>query len=308
MEPTPDQRVDRFAAGHHGLITRVEARRLGLTDRQIDRRLAARRWIAVTPGVARVASAPVTWRQRALAACLAGPPGTVASHLTAAALVRLTEAPPAPHVTLPIGTSGRIRFARVHRSPLGVSDRTTIDGIPATAPARTLLDCAGVIEFARLCSLVDTAFCSGISHPVTIPAAIDRAQHGHGKKGVAALRRATESWTPGIRPGSPAEMRLFRRIGEAGFEPPERQIQIFDAGGGFIGRIDVGWRHRRAGIEYDSDLHHSPRAWERDEPRQLRYAAAGWDVSRVGKHDLLPSATRLDDILARFRARRGEAA
>ena len=95
-------------------------------------------------------------------------------------------------------------------------------------------------------------------------------------------------------------MRLLRRIAEARFEPPERQIEIFDADGGFIGRIDLGWRHRHAGLEYDSDLHHNPRVWARDELRHHRYLAAGWDVRRVRKYDLLPSATRLDDLLARF--------
>ncbi len=135
---------------------------------------------------------------------------------------------------------------------------TTCRRLPKAAPARP------EAEWRRQ---LDTAFCSGVSHPVTIPAAIDRAQHGHGKKGVAALRRAVEAWTPGIKPGSPAEMRLLRRIAE------------------------------------DSDQHHNPRHWERDEPRQLRYAAVGWEVRRVGKHDLLPSVTWLDKTLARLRRR-----
>jgi Xaa-Pro aminopeptidase len=42
-------------------------------------------------------------------------------------------------------------------------------------------------------------------------------------------------------------MRLLRRIAESGFEAPERQVEIFDAEGDFIGRIDVGWRRRRVG-------------------------------------------------------------
>ncbi|MGH9118075.1 MAG: type IV toxin-antitoxin system AbiEi family antitoxin domain-containing protein [Acidimicrobiales bacterium] len=300
MEPTPDQRVDRFAARHHGLVTRAIALTLGLTTRQIDRRLASGRWILVAQGLYRVASAPVTWQQRALAACLSGPPGTVASHLTAGALHDLAEPPGTPHVTLPPRTSGRIRIARVHRSPLSTADVIIVAGIPTTAPARTLLDCAGVLGWHRLCDMVDAAFCSGVSHPVTIPAVIDRAQSGKGRKGVAALRRAVEAWTPGIRPGSPAEMRLLRKIAESGLEPPERQIEILDADDVVVGRIDLGWRDRRAGFEYDSDLHHNPRHWERDESRQLSYAAAGWEVRRVGKLDLLPSVTWVDELVARL--------
>jgi hypothetical protein len=303
MRLTPDQRVDQFAARHHGVITRAAAMRCGLTRDQIDRRVATGRFVLLARGVYRVGAAPVTWRQSALAACWAGPPGTVASHLTAGALLDLDRAPTPPDVTLPPGTSGRIRLARVHWSPVGALDRRVIDGIPTTSAARTLIDCAGVVGFGQLCDLVDTAFCSGVCHPTVIPAAIDRVQAGPGRRGVAALRAAIEAWTPGVTPGSPAEMRLLRKITEAGLEPPERQIEIFDATGRSIGRIDVGWRRLLAGFEYDSDRHHNPRHWERDEMRQVHYGHAGWDVRRVGKYDLLPSVDWLDHHL-RWLARR----
>jgi Transcriptional regulator, AbiEi antitoxin len=304
MSLTPDQRVDRFAAGHHGLITRAEAFRLGLSNGQIHRRLAAGRLIVAASGVYRVPGAPVTWRQLALAACWSGPPDTSVSHVTAAAMADLTRPPSTPQLTVPRGTSGRIRGARVHWSPLDPLDRTIIDGIPTTSVARTLIDCAGLIGFGRLCDLVDSAFCSGVCHPAVIPAAIERAQAGRGRKGVTALRAAIEAWTPGIAPGSPAELRLLRTITEAGLEPPERQVEVFDADGEFIGRIEVGWRRLRAGFEYDSDRYHGPRHWARDESRQVRYAHAGWDVRRVGKLDLLPSVAWLDQYLRTLLLRR----
>jgi hypothetical protein len=303
MRVTPDQRVDQFAAGHHGLVTRAAAMRCGLSRDQIDRRVATGRFVLLAPSVYRVGAAPVTWRQTALAACWAGPAGTVASHLTAGALFDLGRAPATPDVTLPPATSGRIRLARVHWSPVGALDRTTIEGVPTTSAARTLIDCAGVLGFGRLCDLVDTAFCSGLCHPAIIPAAIDRVQAGRGRRGMAALRAAVEAWTPGITPGSPAEMRLLRKITDAGLEPPDRQIKIYDATGAFIGRIDIGWPRLPAGFEYDSDRHHNPRHWERDETRQVRYGQVGWDVRRVGKYDLLPSAVWLDGHLRRLARR-----
>jgi hypothetical protein len=303
MKPTPDALLDRLAARQHGLATRADALSCGLSDDQIDRRVASGRLVTMARGVYRVAAAPVTWRQAALAACLAGPAGTVASHLTAAALHELTSPPPISHVTVPRGTSARLRLVRVHRSPLAAADRSTIGGIPATSVARTLLDCAAVADTSRLNDLVDTAFCSGRCHPVTIPAMIDRAQAAPGRGGVPALRAAIEAWTPGVTPGSPAEMRLLRKIAEAGLELPERQIEIFDASGEFIGRIDIGWRRLRAGFEYDSDRFHNPRHWQRDETRQISYGRAGWDVRRVGKHDLMPSVTWLDDHLRRLARR-----
>jgi hypothetical protein len=103
-------------------------------------------------------------------------------------------------------------------------------------------------------------------------------------------------------------MRLLRIIVEAGLETPERQIEVYDADGAYIGCIDLGWRNRRGvrrfglrhSLEYDSDRFHNPRAWARDESGQQRYAAAGWDVRRVGKLDLLPSVTWLRELLRRM--------
>jgi hypothetical protein len=301
----PDQLVDRFAARHHGLVTRAVALDCGLSPDQIHHRLRTGRLVRLAPSVYRNASVPVTWRQTALAACLAAPPGAVVSHLSAAALFELTNPPATPQLTLPPGTSPRLAMARAHRSLVTPADRTRVDGLPTTAVTRTLLDCAGVVGFGRLCDLVDTAFVAGLSHPVVVDPVIERAQRGRGRRGVAALRRAVAEWTPGIRPGSPAEMRLLRKITDAGLEPPEPQIELYDDDGVFIGRIDLGWRHRRTGLEYDSDRHHNPRQWAVDEARQHRYAAIGWNVRRVGKFDLMPSATWLDEHLrhiARARA------
>jgi hypothetical protein len=170
-------------------------------------------------------------------------------------------------------------------------------GIPRTTVTRTLVDCAAVLRFADLCDLVDSAFCEGTSHRTVVLAAIGRAQAGGGKKGVAALRHAIEAWSPGITPGSPAEMRLLRRIAEHGVEAPERQIEVHDLDGRFIGRIDLGWRHPQIGLEYDSDRHHNPRHWRRDESRRAAYAAAGWEVHRIDKHDLRAGNPRLGRLL-----------
>jgi hypothetical protein len=303
MAFTPDHRVDRYAAGHHGLVTRAVALSCGLTPRQIQHRVDTGRWVPVCRGLYRVASVSVSWKQRALAACLAGPPMTVVSHLTAAAVHGLAEPPAVTHVTVPVAASGHRIEGRVHRSTLGALDRMAVDGIPVTSAARTLLDCAAVLSLRRLCELVDTAFCSGVCHPLVVPEVIGRAGTGKGRTGVSSLRLAIEAWTPGMAAGSPAEMRLLRRITVAGLGTPERQIEIYDDGGAFIGRIDAGWRHLRAGFEYDSLVHHNPRPWQRDETRQLRYAAIGWDVRRVDKHDLLPGVSWLDDHLRRLALR-----
>lgn len=79
IDPSPDARVARRAARHHGLVTRPVAHACGLTDRQIERRLAQGRWVRLAPGVYRVHGAPETPVQAAYAAVLAAGGGSVGS-------------------------------------------------------------------------------------------------------------------------------------------------------------------------------------------------------------------------------------
>jgi hypothetical protein len=284
-----------------GVISRRQALECGLTSKQIRGRLESGRWVAIVQGVYRHPAAPITWHQRVWAAVVDGPPGTVASCTTAAAVHGLVRGQGEPHVIVPGGSSGRSRMAVVHRVDLSARDRMMVGGIPRTTVSRTMIDCAAVLPFNRLCDLVDAAFCEGSSHRNVVLGAIDRAQVSGGRPGVASLRRALEAWSPGIVPGSPAEMRLLRQIAELGVEPPQRQLRIHDAEGRGIGRVDAGWPTRRIGLEYDSDRHHGPRAWRRDEGRQVAYAAAGWIVHRVDKHDLRAGNPRLVRLLEEVR-------
>src|SRR5690349_20067814 len=78
-----------LAEGQYGLVTRQQAFDTGLTRRQIQHRIESGRWKLVFPTVYRIAGAPVTKRQTALAACLWLGDDAVVSHLPAAALLRL---------------------------------------------------------------------------------------------------------------------------------------------------------------------------------------------------------------------------
>ena len=100
--------VDDHFRRQHGIITRKQAKDLGLTDRQIDRRIANGSWIPVHRGVYRLAAVPATWESRLLAAVLAT--GGIASHRCAAALWRLDPfVAPRIEVVLPHGRRSRIR-------------------------------------------------------------------------------------------------------------------------------------------------------------------------------------------------------
>jgi Transcriptional regulator, AbiEi antitoxin len=297
MRPSPLQIANRLSSDQYGVIVRGQALAAGLTPRQIDRLLATGQWVSIERGLYLVSAVPASWQQRVLAACMSRRGRAVASYLTAAALHGLCRPPGVPHITVPPAATARSSLAVVHRAILRPDDRMVVAGVPCTDPARTLLDCAAVVTGGVLCDLVDSAFCEGISHPRVVRETIERAASGRGRKGVVQLRRAIDAWSPGIRPGSPAEMRLIRQITAWGFPAPERQIEIRASNGEFIARIDVGWRDRRLGLEYDADRTHNPRRWQRDEGRHPRFTEQGWEVYRVDKHDLRAGDPWLRNLL-----------
>ncbi len=294
--------IAALAASQHGLVTRAQVLGLGLTVRQIDRRLASETWEHLAPSVYGIAGTPTQWKRLVHAATLSIAE-SAASQLTAAGLhVVLAHPPPRPHVTVAFGRSVRSPAAVVHRARLTPLDITTVDGIPCTTLERTLVDCAAIVGPRRLQSLVDSALHTGQVTPRSIDVAWERSQRAPGRHGHAALLAALVEWREPIRPGSPAEMRLIRQLGQWGFPPPERQIEICDATGTVIAMVDVGWRAWKLGIEYDSERWHDPTRWAADETRHRAIEQLGWTLLRADKTDLRPGATAFRDELTTARA------
>jgi hypothetical protein len=296
---TPEERANRLASRQYGAISRRQAFGVGLTPDEIDGKLDARRWLIAVRSVYVVAGSPETWQLPIMVACLAGPPGTVASHFSAAALFGLTKPPKVPHVTIPASASGRFGGAIVHKSRLERIDVCTVGPIPSTRPARTLVDCAGMVSFEALCNLVDPALCRELTDTAGLRAAAERASRSPGRKGLPRLEEVLAVWTPGPLPGSPAEMRLVRRVVAWGFPVPERQLTVADEDGVFLGRVDLGWPEHRLGLEYDGGEWHTPRQWASDEARQYAIEQLGWHIERVDKFDLRRSSTWLRERLRR---------
>jgi hypothetical protein len=79
--------VGAIADLQHGLVTGVQTRECGLSDKQREQRLTSGRLVKVDRNVYRLNGAPVSWNQRILSSCLAA--DGVASHRTAAMLLGL---------------------------------------------------------------------------------------------------------------------------------------------------------------------------------------------------------------------------
>ncbi|MGH8973516.1 MAG: endonuclease domain-containing protein [Acidimicrobiia bacterium] len=165
-------------------------------------------------------------------------------------------------------------------------DLTTIEGIPATSSARTLVDCAGLLDYDAFCELLDTALIRRLATPGEVRVAADRAARAPGRKSLPRIEQALEVWSTGRRPESPPEMKLVRLIVNWGFPAPKRQHPIFDERGRFVARVDLAVPAWKVVLEYDGQEFHGPRRRQADAARQARIEALGWTVLRVTKHDL----------------------
>jgi len=309
---SPDERVAAIAARQWGAFSGAQARNAGLSQDQIDHRVGTARWKRPLRDVCVLAGTPPSWQQRAMVACLAGPPGTVVSHLTAAAVYGLTKAPVVADVTIPpAGNGARLRGATVRRRALGSGERAVKDRIPCTTPVRTVVDCAEVLEGDALCNLVDSALCRKLMQPGRLVRAAEAARKSARGARRAALERlleALEVWRSGAPPGSPPEALLQRRLKEWGFPPAQRQVEVHGRDGKLLARADLGIVEWKVLLEYDSDEHHGPRCWIADGERIDRVEReTGWRMVSVDRFDLRPSNTSLRDRLERFRPAGGPA-
>ena len=309
---SPDERIGAIGARQWGAFSGAQDRQAGLSQRQMDHRVGMGRWKRPTRDVYVLVGTPPSWQQRAMVACLAGPSGTVVSHLTAAAVYGLAKPPSEPDVTIPPTSSGaRLRGASVRRRALGPGERAVKERLPCTTPVRTVVDCAEVLDGDALCHLVDSALCRKLMQPGRLIRAAETARKGARGVRRAALERlleALEVWRAGAPPGSPPEALLQRRLKEWGFPPAQRQVEVYGPGGKLLARADLGIVEWKVLLEYDSDEHHGPRCWIADGERIDRVEQqTGWRMVSVDRFDLRPSNSNLRDRLERFRPAGGPA-
>ena len=285
-----DEAISRLAACQHGCFSRPQVHDAGMTDRMIASRVASGRWLRVEAGVYRIAGVPVTWKQRALAACMVSGPGAVVSHRSAAVLWGVSGFHPgAIDITVPPGRSNRNARARVHRAAV---DGTRRDGIPITRPARTVQDLSGVVGADLLEEAVDDVLCRRLCR-------LDELTAPAGRRGSGALRAVLDAWNGDALPDGVAEMRVVRRLLAVGLPQPVRQYEIHD-NGRFVARVDLAYPEYRLAIEMDGFRVHAGRGpFRSDRLRRNRIEAAGWRLLETAPDDILELVREAAVILRR---------
>jgi hypothetical protein len=176
----------------------------------------------------------------------------VISHGSAAVLYGMPTWPRAidrVHVTRNRNSGGNRRtVVQVHAAPLAAADITTIDGVPVTSLARTVLDLCRTLPIEQAVAAGDRALALGLVRAVVE----DRLSQMIRWPGTRQARRAVALLD--ARSESAGESLSRVRLHEDGLPAPELQQDIFDDEGQFVARVDFFWKEQRTIGEFDGKI------------------------------------------------------
>jgi Protein of unknown function (DUF559) len=268
--------------------------------------VAAGRLTRIHRGVYAVGHARLTERGRWMAAVLAYGPTAVLSHRSAAALHGIRpDNRPKIDVTLPSPSARKRAGIDIHRSTtLTPADVTTIDGIPCTSLARTLLDLAEVVDRRGVERAVDQAEVRRIFDLRAVREVLARAG---GRRGAPVLGSVLAEYDGPTLTDSELAERFFTLCRQAGIPKPEvnEWITLDD---GVAHKPDFMWRAERLIVETDGwGSHRTRRAFENDRRRDRRMRLAGWDTVRFTSRDVEREPKEVRATLARLWRMRNQA-
>jgi Transcriptional regulator, AbiEi antitoxin len=262
---TVERNIAQIASRSHGVVTREELLRAGVTQAQIRSRLAAGGLIPIHRGVFRVGHAAPSLEARYIAAVKAGGEGALLHRRAAAHLLGLTKRPPSLPEVL---TTHRRRATGVtvrRCRSIDRRDATEWRGVPVTTVPRTLIDLAAILDPLDLARAFHEA---AVRHRIK-PDAVKRVlRRRHNWPGARALQHVISGDEPvSLSRLESAFIAVVRRVR---LPLPETNRLI---GGRYV---DCRWPEQRLTVELDSYRYHGTRhAWEQDRQREREARARG---------------------------------
>lgn len=294
--PSVDVRARRVAAPTLFLARDEKLIAAGISERTVRRRVADTAWDRVAPRLVDVVRGSWSWERRVLSAVLAGPPGTLASHATAAALHQLggLRAPTPIEVTVPRPYRWVELRARVH-STLDPAHGLLIGAVPTTPIPRTLRDLSIEGSSRLVQRAVRDVLRRGVTGVTELMAESDGTHPGCARLRIAVERELAgdghrlesfleDEWYDVLRAASLPDFAVQRRI---------------ELGDGKGVRVDIAWPEQMVALEIDGAAWHADAlATAHDRERHLVLTALGWRLLRVTAADLRPDRLRV--LLARL--------
>jgi very-short-patch-repair endonuclease len=270
-----DRLVNGKASRQHGIVTASQALELGMTQRQVNYRVATKVYERVHPLTYRLIAVPRSFQQSVMAACLAA--DGVACRRCAAVLFGLRGFERSGvEITVPSRSRRKLDGVSVYRADLVDAERTRIGVIPVTAPARILLDLAGMDPVRVERALNDALFRKLVSLP-NLVRFLKRAG-GRGRPGSARLRELLAPFLAGQAPTeSSLEDDLVDVLRRYGLPEPVRQYPLRNH------RLDGAYPALKVNLEADGGRWHDP---VEDAERDATCRALGWHVERFSSEDI----------------------
>lgn len=280
---SPDAVIATVADSQFGVLSRGQALDAGLSPRQIQFRVTAKRWVTVRRGVYRIVGSSGSLEQLAMGGVLYAGNDALVSHGTAGKLWRI-EGARARTVELWVASTKKSdgNGLTIHRGDrLDRADRTMLGPIPITTPARTIIDLAARMEDDRLVLAFEDAFRRRLVTPERL---LKRAEilRTSGRPGAGRLAELlAQRAGPALE--SALEVKVWQLIVRTGLPLPERQHWVSLPGGRY--RLDFAWPEHRVALECDGWEHHGARsAFAPDRARLAELAADRWRVLPVTWH------------------------
>ena len=220
--------------------------------------------------------------------CAVLPPGAVFTHLTAARL-RGWRLPAVPD-QMPVfaAVHGQERRTRrpglicsrlVDRVPGPASEPERCDDLPVDAAEEVILRAARDLGTLDLVIMIDSALAAGDLDRERMEAVL-----ASGRPGVRVARQAYDLATPLCDSAGETVLRLFHQLMDVAVEP---QVELYDEGGVFLGRVDLFVPEIGAAHEYDGAVHRGPSQHRTDLRRER-----GWSHTPYQRRGFV-----LDDLL-----------
>lgn len=304
-----NKNLQRVAHERGGWFSRADALEAGYTLSEIRLRLHHRRWMRLCRD-AYVESAgwPTDEPQwvcterlhgltaRAVFARSAG--GAVISHQSATLLYglplwRLDHSQ--VHLTKITGRARSDRTVRVHRAALRTDEIGEAYGLRLTSPARAIVETTCTSSYEVGVVLSDAALRAGLVSSEQLTTMAKRLEHWPGSPAAQAATAFADGSSESV-----GESRLRVLMANEGLPTPKSQVEIRDADGRLIGRVDFLLLDQLI-VEFDGAVkYESPKDLVTEKRREDRLRERGYSFVRVGWTDLdqpRQTATRLRRLL-----------
>jgi hypothetical protein len=290
----PDERVARWAAEDHGVLSFKELLACGLSAREIDHRARAGHLHRRHQAVYAVGHTALTQDAHFLAAVKAhGPEAWLSHHAATVHFALLAPSDRPPDVTVLGPTTRRHPGLRTHRTTrLDPRDRTRHRGVPTTAPARTLLDLAGTaIPDKGLRRAVHEAQAQRLTNVRDL---VDVLNRHPGRRGATRLRALVADGPAPTR--SELEDIVLDLILRAGLPKPDVNKSLHIHGRRLI--PDFRWPKHHLILEADGgQWHDTPLAQADDAERQSFLEQHGERIIRARWNEAVRAPRRVLDRL-----------